>query len=340
MIASLPKSIAYARRPRTCSTRKPSREAALTTTCSTSASSPLRDAVQNRRSELGVVGIAMQLLIRGFVDSRTRRLRGRDDLLELRRGQAIGIEGDPFQRIFDLRELGLDSRRWLAEDPEPLEETHHVGADSRWRTEIDDFDRYAAADAIQPPDPLLHRRWFPREIVEHQAMAELEVAALASSFGRHEDARPIAGAEPRDLGVAPRRRQLLVEDSACQLRPRAQRVSQHLERLAVRHEDERLLVRPPPAPAVRQQPLEARVPPIHLLRPLPQLDLIGPEHGPQRGARSQRAAKAIQGRRRRCRRSGDRKDRWRKIDRHWRTRRQPADVHTACRARARRQRQA
>ena len=103
----------------------------------------------------------------------------------------------------------------------------------RRRTEVDDLDRHAAADAIQPPDALLHRRRLPRQVVEHQPMAELEVAPLAARFGRHEDARPIVGAEPRDLGVAPRRRQLLVEDAAGELRARAERVAQHLERLAM-----------------------------------------------------------------------------------------------------------
>ena len=36
---------------------------------------PLRDAGENRRSQLGAIGIAMQLLIRGLVDPRARRLR-------------------------------------------------------------------------------------------------------------------------------------------------------------------------------------------------------------------------------------------------------------------------
>ena len=127
------------------------------------------------------------------------------------------------------------------------------------RTEIDDFDRDAAADAIQSPDALLHGRRLPRQVVEHQAVAELEVAPLAARFGRHQHARPIGCAEPRDLGVAPRRRQLLVEDAARELRPRAERVAQHLQRLAMRHEHQRLLVRPPPARRLRQQPLEARI---------------------------------------------------------------------------------
>ena len=91
------------------------------------------------------------------------------------------------------------------------------------RAEVDDLDRDAAADAIQAADALLDRRGLPGQVVEHQAVAELEVAALAAGFGRDEQARPVGGAEPRDLGVAPRRRELLVEDAAGELRPRAER---------------------------------------------------------------------------------------------------------------------
>ena len=125
-------------------------------------------------------------------------------------------------------------------------------------------------------------------------MAELEVAALAARLGRHQDARPVVGAEPRDLGVAPRRRQILVEDAAGELRARAERVAQHLQRLAMRDEDERLLVRPPPALAcVSSQSSRGSVA-IHRLRLLPQLGLVGPEHGLQRRAGRERPPDTIQ----------------------------------------------
>ena len=120
----------------------------------------------------------------------------------------------------------------------------------------------------------------PRQVVEHEPMAELEVAPLAAGFGRDEDARPVVGAEPRDLDVAPRRRQLLVEDAAGELRARAERLAQHLERLAVGHEHERLLARraasaspasaatrgadrrdPSPRPAAAARSRPARAPP-------------------------------------------------------------------------------
>ena len=193
-----------------------------------------------------------------------------------------------------MRELRLESGHRLAEQPEPLEQPHDVGADARRRTEVDDLDGDAAADAIEPPDALLHRRGLPRQVVEHEPVAELEVAPFAARLGRHQDARPVVGAEPRDLGVAPRGRQLLVEDAAGELRPRAERVAQHLERLAMGDEHERLLVRPPPALRLRQQPLEARIGSIHRVRLLPQLGLVRPEHRLQRRAGRERPPDAIE----------------------------------------------
>ena len=71
------------------------------------------------------------------------------------------------------------------------------------------------------------------------------------ALGRDQQARTIGLAEPRHLGVAPRGRQLLVEDAGRELRAVAERRAQHLQRLAVRDEHERLLagVAPAPAPA-------------------------------------------------------------------------------------------
>ena len=94
----------------------------------------------------------MQLLIRGLVDPRARRLRGGDQPVDLRIGQhRVRIERDLLQRALDVGELRLDSGHRLAEQPEPLEQPHDVGADAGCRTEIDDLDRHAAADAIEPP---------------------------------------------------------------------------------------------------------------------------------------------------------------------------------------------
>ena len=113
------------------------------------------------------------------------------------------MERNLLQRALDMGELRLDSCHRLAEEPEPLEQPHDVGTDARRRTEIDDFDRHAAADAIQSPDALLHCRGFPRQVVEHKPMTELKVAPFAARFGRHEDAWPIVGAKQGDLGVTP-----------------------------------------------------------------------------------------------------------------------------------------
>ena len=81
----------------------------------------------------------------------------------------------------------------------------------------------------------------PGQVEQHEAAAELEVAALASALGRDEQARSLGLPEAGDLDVAARRGQLLVEDAGRELRALAERRAQHLERLAVRHEDERLL---------------------------------------------------------------------------------------------------
>ncbi len=195
----------------------------------------------------------MQLLIRGLVDPRPRRLRIGD---ELRRccasdRRAPGSSAIASSARLDVRELRLDAGHRLAEEPEPFEQPDDVGADARRRAEVDDLDGDAAADAIEPPDALLDGRGLPRQVVEHEPVAELEVAPFAAGLGRDEEARPLVGAEPGDLGVAPRRRQLLVEDAARELRARAERVAQHLERLAMGDEHERLLVRPPPALRLR-----------------------------------------------------------------------------------------
>ena len=108
-------------------------------------------------------------------------------------------------------------------------------------------------------------RRLPGQVEQHEAAAELEVATLASAFGGHQQARTLGLAEAGDFGVAARRRQLLVEDAGRQLRAVAERRAQHLQRLAVRHEDERLLSRVSPARRLRQQPVEARIGGVHRL---------------------------------------------------------------------------
>ena len=129
------------------------------------------------------------------------------------------IERDLLERALDVRQLRLEAGQRLAEEPERLEEPHDVRADPAGRTEVHDLHRDAPADAIEPADPLLHDRRVPGQVEQHEAAAELEVAALAAAFGGDEQARPIGLAEPRDLGVAARRRQLLVEDAASRAAP-------------------------------------------------------------------------------------------------------------------------
>ena len=246
----------------------------------------------------------------------------------------------------------------LAEQAEPLEQPDDVGADAGRRTEIHDVDRHAAADAIEPADALLDRRGLPRQVVEHEPMAELEVAPFAARFGRDEQARPVLGPEPCHLGVATRRRERFVEDAGGELRPRAQRLAQHLERLAMGDEDQRLLIRPTPARGLRHQPVEARIGAIHGVRVLTQLGLVRTEHGLQRRTGRQRPPDAIDGATRGHgigagaarghqgfleRAAGaQRVDAAfrRELDRDRHARRQPADVHATRRAGARRQRHA
>src|SRR5688572_10291656 len=176
----------------------------------------------------------MQLLIGRFVDARARDPNARSELLDCGLGQRrVGCEGDRLQPPFDLRELRLESRDRLAEDADPLEQPDDISADPRLWAEIDDLDWDAAADAVQAPDPLLHRRRVPRQVVEHEAMAELEVAPLSTGLGRHEETRPVGGTKPRHFSVPTDGRQSLVEHPARELPPDAERIAQHLERLAM-----------------------------------------------------------------------------------------------------------
>jgi hypothetical protein len=164
-----------------------------------------RNARENRRSQLGAIGFAVQLLVHGLGDPCPRRLCIGDEPPDHRIGQRRArVERDLFQRTLDVRALRLDAGNRLAEPPEPLEQPDNVGADPGRRTEIDDLDRDAAADPIEAPDALLHRRWAPRQVVEHEPLAELEVPPFPARFRRHEEARPVFRAEPRDLGIAPR----------------------------------------------------------------------------------------------------------------------------------------
>ena len=225
----------------------------------------------------------MQLLVGRFADARARRVGLGDQRVEAFSGERChGIERDVLERALDVGELRLQAGQRLAEETERFEEPHDIRADPAGRTKVHDVHRDAPADPIEPADPLLDDRRFPGQVEQHETAAELEVAALASAFGGHEQAWTIGLAEPGDLGVAARRGELLVEDAARQLRPVAERRPQHLQRLAVRHEDERLLPRVAPAGRLRQQPVEARVAGVHRLGLAAQRGFVGREHGTER----------------------------------------------------------
>ncbi len=147
------------------------------------------------------------------------------------------------------------------------------------RPEVHDLDRDAPPDAVQPADPLFHRRRVPRQVEEHQAAAELEVAALAAAFGGDQQAWAAVLAEARHLEVAARRRQVLVEDAGGELRAVAERRPQHLQRFAVGDEDQCLLPRVTPARRVREQPRDARVAGVHGFGLLTQRAVLAPQHG-------------------------------------------------------------
>ena len=195
---------------------------------------------------------------------------------------ASWIERDLLEGALDVRQLRLQSGQRLAEETERLEEPHDIRADPAGRTKVHHVHRDAPADPIEPADPLFHDRWFPGQVEQHETAAELEVATLASAFGGHEQAWTTGLPEPGHLGVAARRGELLVENAARQLRPVAERRAQHLQRLAVRHEDERLLPRVSPAGRLRQQPFNARVAGVHRLRLAAQRSFVGSEHGNER----------------------------------------------------------
>ena len=71
-------------------------------------------------------------------------------------------------------------------------------------TDVEDVDvhRLGLADAIEAADALLHRRRAPRQVVVHQVVRELEVAALAADLGAEEQLRAVRVAEAGHLPVA------------------------------------------------------------------------------------------------------------------------------------------
>ena len=131
--------------------------------------------------------------------------------------EAAGSSAVASKALLDARELRLEADDRLAEEANGLVEAHHVGPDPRGRTEVHDLHRDAPADPIEPADALLHRHRVPGQVEEHQAGAELEVAAFASALGRNQQARAVGATEACDLEVAPRRGEVFVEDAGREL---------------------------------------------------------------------------------------------------------------------------
>jgi hypothetical protein len=166
------------------------------------------------------------------------------------------------ERALDRCELWFETGKRLAEKTTPFEQPHRIRRDAA-RPEIDNLHRNVSADPIQSADSLLDDRRFPWQVEQHQPLAEFEVTPFAAGFGRDEQARAIGFAEARHLGVPTHRGELLVEHAGGELRPMAEHRAQHLQRLAMRDEDERLLAGGTPARRPLQQPLDARIVRVH-----------------------------------------------------------------------------
>lgn len=122
-----------------------------------------------------------------------------------------------------------------------------------------DLHRDASADPIEPADALLHRHRVPGQIEEHQAGAELEVAAFTSTLGRNQQARAVGATEACDLEVAPRRGEVFVEDAGRELGTVAERLAKPQGGLAMRDEHEGLVARLLPLPTSGREPGEPGV---------------------------------------------------------------------------------
>ena len=151
-----------------------------------------RDAREDRLGHLGPVGLAVQLAPGGLADAGLRGAGPGDDRVEARRRErARRGERRQLERRLDPRELGLEAGERLAEEAERLEEPRRVAPDALGRPEVDDLDREAPADPVEAADALLDHERAPRQVEEHEAPAELEVAALAAALGRDEQARAL-----------------------------------------------------------------------------------------------------------------------------------------------------
>ena len=189
-------------------------------------------------------------------------------------------------------QLRVEPGERFTEHSQLFEQADDVAADAGWRTEVDDFHRDAPANAIEAADALFHHRRLPRQVEQHQAPAELEVAALAAAFGGHQQAGAIDLTKARHFGVTTRRGELFMKHARGQVRAIAERRAKHLQRLAMRHEDEGLFLGGSPERCVRDQPLDAGIGGVHRLDLRPQR-VVGSEHGAERRARRERPTHAI-----------------------------------------------
>ena len=236
----------------------------------------------------------MQLLIRRFANPRARRVRFADERGEpLSDSDASGSSAICSSAPSMGASCGFEPGQRLAEQPQRFEQPHDIAADARGRTEVDDLNRDAAADAIEPSDALFHDRRLPRQVEQHQPAAELEVAAFAAALGRDQQAGAVDLAEARDFGVAPCRRQLLVKHAGGELRAlaRAPRAPSPASRDARRRPASSPSPRATSAPASRSHSMRGSAR-VHRLGLRPQRVRLGQARR-ERRSRRERAPDAV-----------------------------------------------
>src|SRR5207248_2156470 len=115
------------------------------------------------------------------------------DLGELPLPELVVVRGAGPERgqfRLDALEHGVEATDRLAEDAyRGIEQVEHPRGERPFRTEGVDADLARLPDAVDAPDALLDGGRAPGEIVVHQHVAVLEVAALAAELAGKQDAR-------------------------------------------------------------------------------------------------------------------------------------------------------
>ena len=218
-----------------------------------------RHAGEDLRRQLGPVRVAVELVEGGVLHPVVGRLSLQQNLAK-DRGSDLRrpLDRRLFDRLGDVAQLPLQPAQRLAEETDRLVEVRHGAAEAGLRPEVDDLRGDRAADAVQTADALLHHAGVPGQVEQHQPAAELKIPPLAARLGGEQQRRPLGQAELGHLDVPPLGGEVLVEDAGPP--PLAlDDAFEQLQRLAVGHEDERLLLRADPAQGLLGQPAHPRV---------------------------------------------------------------------------------